>query len=634
MRRRPSSARRRLLFQTVEARELLAADTGLLQPATFAAPAEPAAIIATVASTCPFDSEDVNHDGKVTPLDSLVIINWLARGSQYHSAMDTNLDGAVTPLDALRVINRMMLSQYNDGLSPGPDCPTEIQSIDGTGNHLDDPSLGSAGTQLKRIVETDYADGFNAPSGENRRSAREISNLVSAQDGSILNDRRLSDLIWQFGQFIDHDINLTAGEDPAGERFNIPVPSGDVFFDPLGSGTQEIELTRSTAADGSGGTDSVRQQTNQITAFIDGSMIYGSDNQRAAALRSFQDGRLLTSQGDLLPLNTAGLDNAGGTDDTLFLAGDIRANEQVGLLAMHTLWVREHNRLAGEIAGKNPAMNDEDVFQRARRIVIGQLQVITFQEYLPALLGTETIQPYQGYDAAVNPSISNLFATAGFRYGHSTLSPQILRLDNDGNVIDAGNLALRDAFFHPAAIIDQGIESVLKGLASQQAQEVDTRVVDDLRNFLFGPPGSGGFDLVSLNIQRGRDHGLPDYNRVRQQLGLSPVDSFADITSDTELQAALRQAYGDTSDIDVWVGVLAEDHLPGSSVGETLQTIIAGQFMALRDGDRFWYQNVLTGDTLRQVQSTRLSDVIQRNTGLTTIQSNAFFLPTTDGADR
>ncbi len=440
-------------------------------------------------------------------------------------------------------------------------------SIDGTGNNLTHPDWGSTGTQLIRIVESDYGDGISSSAGEDRPSAREVSNLLAAQEESILNDRYLSDILWQWGQFIDHDLDLTEGADSA-ESANIEVPTDDLFFDPFGTGTQEISLNRSAYDETTGtDTDNPREQINQITAFLDGSMIYGSDEERAAALRTFEGGKLKTSGGDLLPYNEEGLENAGGTSDALFLAGDVRANEQAGLTAMHTLWVREHNWWADQIAAEKPDWTDEEVYLAARAIVIGEIQAITYSEFLPALLGVDALSDYQGYDPSVDPNIANIFSTASYRFGHSMLSTELLRLDNDGNVIDAGNLDLQDAFFNPSAIAENGIDSLLKGLASQQAQEIDNQVVDDVRNFLFGPPGSGGFDLASLNIQRGRDHGLPSYNDAREQLGLERVTSFDQITSDPEVRAALEEAYGTVDNIDVWVGALAEDHIEGSSMG-------------------------------------------------------------------
>ena len=147
-------------------------------------------------------------------------------------------------------------------------------------------------------------------------------------------------LLW--GQFIDHDIDLTENADPA-ESFNIEVPIGDEYFDPESTGEEVIGFNRSVYDTGTGTSiDDSREQINQITAFIDGSVIYGADVESAAELRTFMGGQLATSEGDLLPLNEAGLANAGGPSDTLFLAGDIRANENAALTAMQTLWVGDH----------------------------------------------------------------------------------------------------------------------------------------------------------------------------------------------------------------------------------------------------------------------------------------------------
>ncbi len=207
------------------------------------------------------------------------------------------------------------------------------------------------------------------------------------------------------------------------------------------------------------------------------------------------------------------------------------------------------------------------------------------------------------------------------------LSSELPRIGADGEVIEDGNLALQEAFFNPGELVEQGIDSILRGMATSLASEIDTQIVDDVRNFLFGPPGAGGFDLASLNIQRGRDHGLPDYNQARIDLGLDPVTSFADITSDPDIQAALEAAYGSVDDIDVWVGGLAEDHVHGSSVGELIQTMLVDQFERLRDGDRFWYQEIYRGELLHQIDHTTLADVIERNTEITGLARNVFADP-------
>ena len=154
---------------------------------------------------------------------------------------------------------------------------------------------------------------------------------------------------------------------------------------------------------------------------------------------------------------------------------------------------------------------------------------------------------------------------------------------------------------------------------------MDTQLVGGLRNFLFGPPGAGGFDLASLNMQRGRDHGLADYNSTRAAYGLPRVTSFAQITGNLDLQARLASLYGNVDSIDLWIGGLAEDHVPGSSVGPTFRKIIADQFERIRDGDRLWYLRVFSGAQRQALQQTRLSEIIRRNTTITKLQDNAFF---------
>jgi hypothetical protein len=216
----------------------------------------------------------------------------------------------------------------------------------------------------------------------------------------------------------------------------------------------------------------------------------------------------------------------------------------------------------------------------------------------------------------MNARIMNEFSAAAFRLGHSMLSPTLLRLDERGRPIDAGHLALREAFFAPNLIRQHGIDPLLRGLSQQLAQEVDSYVIDDVRNFLFGNPGTGGFDLVSLNIQRGRDHGLPSYNDARRELGLTPARDFRDISSDTETARRLQLAYADVEHVDLWVGGMAEDNYRSSMLGELFHTIVRQQFEALRAGDRFWYTNVLSREDQERVEALRLADIIRLNTSI------------------
>jgi hypothetical protein len=152
--------------------------------------------------------------------------------------------------------------------------------------------------------------------------------------------------------------------------------------------------------------------------------------------------------------------------------------------------------------------------------------------------------------------------------------------------------------------------------------------VGEVQNFLFGAPGSGGLDLVSLNIQRGRDHGLPSYNRARQDYGLPAVSGFSGITANQGVQLNLASVYNTVDDIDPWIGAVAEDHLPGAMVGPLLSAVIYDQFERIRDGDRLWYENTLPPALVGWVQTQTLSMVIRRNTTIgDELADNAFIAP-------
>ncbi len=509
----------------------------------------------------------------------------------------------------------------------------EDRSVDGSGNNLANPTWGQAGTQLLRIAPAAYGDGVSTPAGADRPDARVISNTVVAQSASMPNSYGLSDWVFQWGQFVDHDTTLTDITDPA-ESMDVPMPMGDPTFDPGSTGTVMMPFTRSNYDPLTGtGLGNPRQQINSDTSYLDGSVVYGSDATRAAALRTFSGGHLQTSAGNMLPYNTAGLPNADNGDPNhaaYHLAGDIRVNEQTGLTAVQTLFMREHNRLADQLAAANPAWTDEQIYQHARHLVGGEIQAITYQEFLPALLGNLAPGINSVYNPNVNASIANEFATALYRVGHTMLPSDLARVQNDGTTAPGGDLALRDAFFTPSNLPDgTELEYVLKGLASQAQQQIDIHMVDDVRNFLFGDPFPGaGFDLATLNIERGRDHGLPDYNTMREAYGLPPVSSFADITSDVVLQQELASLYGDVNHIDAWVGALSEDPLAGAAVGPLVALGLIDQFTRLRDGDRFWFTRdaALSADELSWLESISLADIIRLDTGVTNLQDNVFLM--------
>jgi Animal haem peroxidase len=290
--------------------------------------------------------------------------------------------------------------------------------------------------------------------------------------------------------------------------------------------------------------------------------------------------------------------------------------------------VREHNWQAARIAAESRGLSGEEIYQRARQIVIAEIQAITYDEFLPAILGPVRLPPDHGYDPRVNPSIASAFSTAAYRIGHTMLSPVILRLGPDGKPIPQGNLSLRDAFFaatptHAHGPRHRSPHAWTRGPADAGAR----REGRGRRPQLPVRPGRRWRPrLVALNIQRGRDMGLPDFNTTRADYGLRRVSRFADITRDPTGVAQLESLYASVDDVDLFVGLLMEDDLPGAALGETITTILADQFTRLRDGDRFFYTRHLSERDLARVRATHLSTIIERNTKVRGLHENVFFV--------
>lgn len=512
-----------------------------------------------------------------------------------------------------------------------------IRTLNGINNNQLNPNYGAANQAFIWATTIEYGDGISSPAGIGRPSSRLVSNVICHQDSFMANDLGLSDFVWTWGQFIDHDMMLSVSANPS-ELITIPVPMCDPSFDPNCTGSAAIPMRRAEY-DLNSGTSlaNPRKHINRTSAFLDASVIYGVESFRLAWMRTYQNGKMKESLERLLPYNTvtgkfgATLDpNApsmaleGAFPQQHFVSGDIRANEQPTLTCLHILFVREHNRLCDEIKQLQPTWNDEQIFQKARKLVGALMQAVTYEEFLPTIgVG---LTPYNGYDETIDPGIMNSFSGAAFRFGHSAVTGNLVRYDED-EVFSFGSIDLRSAFTNPTFLKDEGgIEPFIRGLAAQKHQRIDTKVTSDLRNFLFGNPAAGGLDLVALNIERGREKGLPNFNMIRQNFGLSPINSFTQITSDVSLQQKLEELYGTVDSVDAWIGLMAEDHQPNAIFGPCMIEIMRHQFEVLRDGDRLYYENdsSLTNLEIVAIKQTRLVDIIRRNTTIQTIQDSVF----------
>ncbi|MGK0379136.1 MAG: hypothetical protein ACJA1Z_002960 [Patiriisocius sp.] len=523
----------------------------------------------------------------------------------------------------------------------------ENRSYDGIDNNIANPLWGAAETNFRTFTTVAYSDGISEPGAPDRANARTVSNALGSQEEFLANELNLSDYVWGWGQFIDHDINLN--DDEPTEPLNIMVPSCDPMFDPACTGTNEIRMFRSISDDATGtSVANPRRHVNAITSYIDASMVYGSDEVRVAWLRTGVDGLFKTSAANGLPWNTVDGQFDSAIDTTapfmivdgpevpekFFVGGDVRVNEQPGLACFHTLMVLEHNRQAVLLKIDNPSWNDEEIFERARKIVGGIVQAITYEEFLPTI-GVQ-LPAYTGYDTSVDASIINVFSAAGYRFGHTMVNGRLIRMEENGDDFNFGAIDLRDGFFNPDILrTEGGVSPFFRGMAAQKHQLIDPLIMNDLRNFLFGPPGSGGIDLLATNFSRARERGVADYNTIRVDIGLAPHATLADLTSDIVLQTKLSTVYDDINDIDPWIGFMSEDHLPNAILGEGLNQLFMMQFAALRDGDRYYYENdpALSQEEIAEIKNTTLSQVLLRNTDIDVLQENVFIALPRDQLD-
>lgn len=375
----------------------------------------------------------------------------------------------------------------------------KYRSSDGSCNNLDNPLQGAAEVPFIRLLEPAYEDGVGLPVGwtGNKPSARSISrDIISTNE--VTGDEKFSLMLMQLGQFLDHDIDLALGS-PSDIVFNIdnpdmlsncddicnndapcfpiPVPDDDPRIN-----RQCMTFTRSSAVCGTGapsllvGKQSIhREQINGITSYIDGSMLYGSTEFTAQKLREngesgkLQEGSPSESGLKYLPFDNESLIACATGIHTnrskCFLGGDVRTNEQVGLTCMHTLFYREHNRVVTILADSNPHWDEEKLYQEARKIVVAEWQHIVYDQYLPKIIGADYLGKYEDYSASVDATITNAFATAAFRFGHSQIMPVFPRLDFNYQPLSIGPLKLQDAFFAPFRILEEGgIDPLIRGI--------------------------------------------------------------------------------------------------------------------------------------------------------------------------
>ena len=491
--------------------------------------------------------------------------------------MDSRFRRLVIPLAALLLASGTALANTALADTGTLAVPFEVQSLSGSGNNVVNPTWGQSNRPYARVAAARYADGISQPvAGPNTRL---ISNrLHNDTHQNLFSERSVTQWGFVWGQFIDHTFGL---RDEAGTVANIPFNGADPleeFTNTLGF----IPFTRSAASPGTGtSTANPRQQTNTVSSYIDGFLVYGGTNARLDWLRNgSNDGNPTNNSATLLlPNNYLPRRDARGNAATAptmaidgrllanpnsaSVAGDVRASENIGLNATHTLFAREHNRIVSLLPS---SLSEEDKFQIARRVVIAEQQFVTYNEWLPAM--GINLPGYTGYKSNVNATLTNEFATVGYR-AHSMIHGEFeLEADADrytqaqldafeaqgievavnGDELELA-IPLNVAFFNPTLVPQLGLGPMLQGIGLEAQYKNDEQIDNQLRSVLFQVPVSGNpecldgpglpecfrgvADLGAIDIERDRDHGMPTYNQLRVAYGLPARTTFTQITGES-----------------------------------------------------------------------------------------------------
>ncbi|XP_029108651.1 myeloperoxidase-like [Scleropages formosus] len=447
---------------------------------------------------------------------------------------------------------------------------------------------------------------------------RDVSNrILSTTDAGVESDHVYSYMITLFGQWNDHDLTFTptspsirsfndgidcdlscAQADPC---FPIQIPPEDSRF---GNNSKScIPFFRSAPACGTGttghvfGKANIRQQVNALTAFLDAGQVYGSDDAQALSLRDLTNDfglmrvndRFTDNGREHLPFtNTLGtcstrqkITNVSGVEEVpCFVAGDTRVIENIALSSIHTLFLREHNRLARALRQLNPHWSSETLYQEARKIVGGYPQVIVFRDYLKHIVGPDAMDhflpAYPGYDENVDPSIANVFATAAYRFALLTLQPLVFRLNESYQEHpEFPSVPLHKAFFAPWRLIFEA------------------------------------------------------YNAWRKFCGLSQPqneEELAQVMDNPDLAKKIIELYGTPDNTDVWLGGVSEPFVSGGHVGPLFSCLIAMQFQKIRQGDRLWWEKngVFTNQQRKSLAAVSLNRIICDNTGIRKVPKDPF----------
>ncbi|KAL3836734.1 hypothetical protein ACJMK2_022153 [Sinanodonta woodiana] len=516
------------------------------------------------------------------------------------------------------------------------------QRFDGYYNNLNQPRLGSSGRPLEQNCSTHYADYTYQPAGSDRPSARLISEELFYQPPSsiIPSSRNFTAMFAFFSQLVALEMIDTDDTTCPVELIKIVVPKCDKEFDPECSGDKYLPYERVVYDKHTGQSPNIpRKQLNSATSYIDASFVYGASMVRATYLQA--DNSPLLASGDvwnkypakndiLLPFvaNPNPVEHVIPNQKNLWKLGDKHVQENPALVSFAVLFFRWHNYLARRFQKQHPDWTSDEVFTKTRHWVKASLQNVIYYEWLPSFM-KQSFPRYSGYKQHINPDVTYLFDAVALRYFITMIPSGIYQRTGKCMPVkdkDDKHIRMCNSYWKAQEVLlqsEEGVEETLMGLATQLAEEEDTMVTEDLQRKFYGPLHFSRHDYVAFTIMRGRDYGLPDYNTTRQHFGLPPLQAWEDINpwlmkKDPQLIMKLKNVYGSLDKVDAFVGAMFETTPNGP--GELISAILYDQFIRVRDGDRFWFENTENGlfseAEIMEIRTIRLYDIIVNSTNI------------------
>uniref|UniRef100_A0A8C2KZ20 NAD(P)H oxidase (H2O2-forming) n=1 Tax=Cyprinus carpio TaxID=7962 RepID=A0A8C2KZ20_CYPCA len=501
----------------------------------------------------------------------------------------------------------------------------EVQRYDGWYNNLADHDRGAADAALVRLFPAQYTDGVYLPRQEpHLPNPRQISNIAMSGQSGLMSYRNSSVQSVAFGYHVWSEISETRRPGCPPEFMHIKVQKEDPVFGSNSSQPVLLQFQRAEWDPSTGKSpNNPRTQVNHVTAWIDGSSIYGSSSSWCDALRTFSKGLLASGSSKDMPRRSSSSylmwsapdpSTSPGSQE-LYEFGNAWANENIFTVTEGIIWFRYHNYLASKLHEEHPFWSDEELFQNARKRVIATFQVNTVF--------------FAGYQKYVDPGISAEFEAAAVRFG-LTLPPPGVYKRYTAQITFVKLLEI-NVDMNPNLQSSQDVDELIMGMASQIAEREDNIIVEDLRDYMYGPLRFSRSDAVALTIQRGRDFGLPSYNQIRESLNMRPVNSWDEINPKLKNTQVLPQPSlyeNDISRLELFVGGLLESQ---EGPGPVFSAIILDQFERIRNADRFWFENIQNGlfteEEIQAIRNTTFHDVLLDVTSAEEgdIQKNVFF---------